>query len=135
MKNRQFYRYLISGFATTCVNWVVYTLLQAVPGLYLTLVNAIAWLVATCFSFFINKEFVFHSHSHKPKLMLSEGLRFLFSRAISGVFDIFLPTGLMLLGLNQSFLSIRGFWAKLATGGVVLTINYLMSKMFVFKKK
>lgn len=135
MKNRQFYRYLISGFATTCVNWVVYGLLQAVPGLYLTLANAIAWLVAACFSFFINKEFVFHSHSHKPKLMLSEAARFLFSRMVSGLFDIFLPTGLMLAGLDQSFLSIRGFWAKLTTGGVVLAINYLMSKRFVFKKK
>ena len=51
------------------------------------------------------------------------------------VFEIGLPTVLINLGLNQTVFGIDGAIAKLITSFVVIVMNYVLSKLFVFRKK
>lgn len=101
----------------------------------MTLSNAIAWIIAVLFAFVTNKIFVFESKDKSLATILKEGVSFIGSRAATGALEILLPTLLFKFGLNQSFLGIDGFWAKAFVSVLVIILNYVFSKLIVFRKK
>lgn len=131
-KYRHILLYLFFGVTTTAVNWCIYAVTHGFLGL--TVANAVAWLGAVVYAFVTNKLFVFESKSMAPKVLLREGLRFLASRAASGVVEIGLPTGLFALGLDQSLLGLEGGVAKALVSVLVIVMNYVLSKLLVFGK-
>ena len=132
--------YLIFGVATTLVNWITTYMLQhvfklAAKGWQFTLTNAVAWIVAVLFAFFTNKKFVFESKTVGAKAYFTEMAKFIGARLATGVIEIVLPTALVKIGLNQSLFDFEGFWAKAVTSVIVIILNYVFSKLFVFRKK
>ena len=133
-KYKQEVLYLVFGVVATVVNWIVYSLLVTLFNCGITISNAIAWLVAVIVAFITNKIYVFESHSRDFKTLIKEIFGFFMSRLSTGVLDVFLPTLLILIGINGSFLSIEGFYAKIIVNVIVIILNYVLSKVFVFKK-
>lgn len=137
-KYREIIVYIIFGGATTLVNWVTYTIYLFITNsnteFNITAANSVSWAVAAVFSFIVNKIFVFRSSSFKKSVILREAAAFFGARVFSGLFEIFLPTLLFSIGLNQSFLSIEGFWAKLIVSILVIVLNYIFSKLVIFRK-
>lgn len=133
-KYREQIMYLVFGVATTLVNWVVYAIMQKLFHAEMTLSNAVAWVISVLFAYVTNKLFVFESKSWKPNVVAREAATFVGARALTGVFDTFFPTLLFKLGLNQPILGIEGFAAKLAAAVVVIVLNYVFSKLIVFRK-
>ena len=133
-KYKQEILYLVFGVVVTVVNWIVYTLLVTLFDFGITLSNAIAWFIAVIVAFITNKIYVFESHTRDFKTLVKEIFGFFMSRVTTGVLDVFLPTLLILIGINGSFLSIEGFYAKIIVNVVVVVLNYVLSKVFVFKK-
>ena len=127
----QGFLYLVVGGATTVVNFVVYSFLVYFSITGILVANAIAWCVAVLFAFFANKHFVFGSHDYKD--FLKEFYLFVLARGLSGVFEIFAPSGLIYLGLDTSFFGIEGFWAKFVVSVFVVIANYFFSKYLIFK--
>lgn len=137
---REVIMYLIFGVATTLVNWITTYLLQRVCGLsgegwQFTLTNAVAWVVAVLFAFFTNKKFVFESKTVGAKAYFTEMGKFFGARVATGVIEIVLPTALVKMGLTQSLFDFKSFWAKAVTSVIVIILNYVFSKLFVFRKK
>lgn len=130
-KYRQILLYLFFGVTTTAVNWCIYTACHALLGM--TAANAVAWLGAVVYAFVTNKLFVFESKSLKAKVLLAEGLKFFAARGLSGVVEVFLPTGLFAIGLEQSLFGIPGGVAKALVSGLVIVMNYVLSKFLVFQ--
>ena len=128
----QGFLYLVVGGATTVVSFVVYSFLVYFGIVGVLLANAVSWCVAVLFAFFTNKHFVFGSHDYKD--FLKEFYLFVLARGLSGVFEIFAPSGLIYLGLDTSFFGIEGFWAKFAVSVFVVIANYFFSKFLIFKK-
>ena len=83
------------------------------------------------FAFFTNKHLVFYSHSYDS--FLKEFYLFVLARGLSGVFEIFAPSGLIYLGLDASLFDIEGFWAKFIVSVFVVVANYFFSKYLIFK--
>ena len=127
--------YLIFGVSTTLVNWIVYTLLVSIANTDVTPANAIAWFAAVIFAYITNKLYVFESKSCKVTVLAHEIISFFGARIASGVFEIFLPALLMKIGLDQAIFGIEGFAAKLVVSVLVIVLNYIFSKLFVFKNK
>lgn len=127
--------YLIFGVSTTLVNWIVYTLLVSIANTDVTLANGIAWFAAVIFAYITNKLYVFESKSWKVTVLAHEIISFFGARIASGVFEIFLPALLMKIGLDQAIFGIEGFAAKLVVSVLVIVLNYIFSKLFVFKNK
>lgn len=127
--------YLIFGVSTTLVNWVVYTLLVVAANADVTISNGIAWFAAVTFAYFTNKLFVFESKSWKGAVLVKEIIAFFGARIASGVFEIFLPALLMKIGLDQAIFGIEGFVAKAVVSVLVIILNYVFSKLFVFRNK
>lgn len=132
-KHRVVITYFFFGVFTCLVNVLLYAGL--VPFLGITVSNAIAWLGAAAFTFITNKIFVFESKSWRIQTVLKEAGAFLGARIFSGIVEIVLPTILFYIGLNYDLFGIEGFLAKIIVSAVVITVNYVLSKKIVFRKK
>ena len=142
--NRETVLYLIFGVATTVVNYVVFHLLYNVlwqQQRSLT-ANAAAFAAAVIFAFAVNKLFVFESRAWNADTLKREIPSFLAGRI--GSFGIE-EAGLF---LAEKVLSLGGVIAidlgavcldwismiKIALSFVVVILNYVFCKLFVFKK-
>ncbi|MBR2340396.1 MAG: GtrA family protein [Clostridia bacterium] len=135
IKNRELILYLIFGVATTLVNWTVYTVLVEALSVGMTVANALSWLVAVIFAFAVNKLIVFES-KHLGFLHLTKELgAFFLGRLLSGAVEIFLPLLLYKIGLTFALFGIEGFLAKVSTSVIVIILNYIFSKLIVFRKR
>ena len=114
---------------TTVVNYLVYLPLYNGAGLSATASNAVAWVVAVAFAFLTNKPFVFKSHDWSAKTVFPELGKFLGCRIGSGLME----TGIIFLFVD--LLRWDGNIMKLATSVLVIILNYVGSKLLVFKKK
>ena len=129
LKYKEVIMYLIFGVATTLVNWVVYSLLMKTSAVNMTISNAIAWFTAVVFAYITNKLFVFESKSWNVAEVWKEVVKFFGARIATG-----LPL-LYYIGVKQSLFGVEGFVAKILVSVIVVILNYVFSKIFVFNKK
>ena len=80
------------------------------------------------FAYLTNKPFVFRSHDWSAKTVVSEFARFVGCRVASGAME----TGLLLLFVDM--LGQNGNVWKIVTSILVVVINYIGSKLLVFRK-
>ena len=90
--------------------------------------NVIAWVVAVAFAYLTNKPFVFRSHDWSAKTVIPELTKFVGSRIASGA----LETGIIFLTVD--ILLWNGNVMKLVTSVIVVVLNYIASKLLVFRK-
>lgn len=121
--------YLFFGVLTTVVNYLVYLPCYNAFGLSAVISNAIAWVVAVAFAYLTNKPFVFKSNDWSAKTVIPELTKFLGCRIGSGAAEtVILYFAVDLLGMNGNV------W-KLLTNVLVVILNYIGSKLLVFRKK
>lgn len=134
IKYKEIITYVIFGGLTTLVNWVVYTLLVNCTSAGITISNAIAWVASVIFAFVTNKIWVFESKSYKPTVLFKEFISFIASRVVTGFFEIAGVPLLVRIGIDQTIFGIKGMAAKLIVSVVVIILNYVFSKLIVFRK-
>ena len=121
--------YLIFGVLTTVVNYLVYLPVYNLLGLSAALSNAIAWVVAVTFAYLTNKPFVFKSHDWSAKTVIPELTKFVGCRVASGAAET------LILLVTVDILCWNGNIWKLVTSVLVVVMNYIASKLVVFRKK
>lgn len=121
--------YLIFGVLTTVVNYLVYLPCYNILGLSSSVSNVIAWAVAVVFAFVTNKPLVFRSHDWSAGVVVPELIKFVGTRIGSGG----LETLILLLAVDV--LGMNGNVWKLITSVLVVILNYVGSKLLVFRKK
>lgn len=125
--NRETVLYLIFGVLTTLVDWLVYPLLRYL-GHSVAVSSTGSWAAAVLFAFITNKLFVFQSFTFRPRLFLKELVSFVSCRIVSGVITIFLMVILVdVLGFHE-------WLGKVGVSAMSLVLNYIFSKLFIFKK-
>lgn len=127
-KHRDILSYLFFGGLTTVVNYLVYLPCYNLLNLSAAVSNAIAWAVAVAFAYLTNKPFVFRSHDWSLKTVIPELTKFVTCRIGSGL----LETGILFLCVD--LLAWNGNVWKLITSVLVVILNYIASKLLVFKK-
>lgn len=120
--------YLFFGVLTTVVNYVVYLPCYNLLGLSAAVSNTIAWVFAVAFAYLTNKPFVFKSHDWSMKTVLPELAKFVACRIGSGVME----TAILLVCVD--WLGWDGNAMKLITSVLVVVVNYVGSKLLVFRK-
>jgi len=133
--NHEKVSYLFFGGVTTLINWVIYGFYVQLVGLSMTTSNIIAWIWAVAFAFTANKMWVFEDSHWKLSTVLPQIGAFLSARLVTGLIDIIGVPLLFFIGLNQPILGIEGFAAKIVISVVVVILNYVLSKRFVFKSR
>ncbi len=120
--------YLVFGVLTTVVNYVVYLPCYNLLNLSAAVSNVIAWAVAVAFAYVTNKPFVFHSHDWSAKTVVPELTKFVGSRIASGALET------AIIFVTVDCLLWNGNVMKLVTSVLVVIINYVASKLLVFRK-
>ncbi len=121
--------YLVFGVLTTLVNYLVYLPCYNLWGFSASQSNLIAWVAAVAFAFVTNKPFVFRSHDWSAKVVVPELIKFVGTRIGSGA----LETGILFLTVDLA--GMNGNMWKLITSVLVVVLNYIGSKLLVFRKK
>lgn len=134
VKYRELILYVFFGGLTTAVNWVSYIALvnllgggentSAVLGATIT-----AQVISIVFAYITNRKWVFESKVKGVGPVLTEMAKFFGCRGASIVLDMGLMyVGVSLLGVNDALM-------KLLSNVVIIIVNYLFSKVFIFNKK
>ena len=137
LKHREVIAYLFFGGVTTVINIVAYAGLSRV-GLSTGVANAIAWALAVLTAYFTNRRWVFDSRS-RGAAAAREFVSFVACRLGTGVLD----EAIMILGVDRlgpalvapAHLRLWGLGVKVFSNILVIVLNYVFSKLFIFKKK
>ena len=122
-------RYIFFGGCTTFVNLGSYALLRTVLGVDMTLANVLAIFLSILFAYAVNKQFVFESRTHGVRELAVEMGSFIGMRLSTMFIEVF---GVVFL---SCLFGIPEVGSKLALQVVVLVLNYIFSKVFVFSEK
>lgn len=133
--HREIIMYLIFGVATTIVSWGTYDIFVALLNMTVKTGNILSWVCAVLFAFVTNKFFVFKSSDLDLKTLIPEFSTFISSRLLTGVIEILGVPLLVRIGLSQALLGAEGMLAKIVVSVVVVILNYVFSKLVVFKKE
>ncbi len=126
-KYKQFITYTICGSLATVVNLATYFYFNRMHDVSALYSNALAWVTSVIFAYVTNKVFVFKSKHEKITHIIKEFSAFIFARFSSGLIDMFL------LWFGVYILSMYDVIVKILTAVVVVIMNYVFSKFFVFR--
>ena len=136
VKYRELIIYLIVGVLTTIVSWLAYGLSKFFldvehSAFQMQVAVIIRWVAGVLFAYVTNRKYVFLSKN--PKI-LKEFISFSVSRLITLFVDMF---GMWLLPpIFMAWKVPYADWvAKFIVAVVVTILNYIFSKLMVFRKK
>lgn len=154
-KNKAMVLYITFGIGTTVISLGSYYLIRvifpdadSVPGWlsWIFKITAklniesstvlpvlISWVLANLFSFFMTRVYVFGSQARNFWRIMLELARFFASRVATLIVDMIIM--FLLVDLPKLHGGFYEFCAKIFSNLVVLILNYILSRIFVFRKK
>lgn len=128
IKYKELINYVIFGILTTLVNYIVYFLCLDLLSWNYLVVNVLAWILSVLFAYVTNRIWVFESKAEGWHIC-KEIVLFFASRLTS------LGAETLLLFLMVDTAHLDNTVSKIVAGIVVIIINYILSKLIVFRKK
>ncbi len=125
---RELFWYGIAGVTTTLVNVGLFYILQK-TGMQYNIANLIAIVSAKLYAFITNKYLVFRTGNMGFKKACLEFLKFFVARGFTGVVDF---AGVWFM---VSACGIDRMISKYVIQVVVIILNYVLGKLFVFVRK
>lgn len=135
-KYEEILMYLIFGVLTTVVSFITACIAKwglesagLASGYVSTISTVISWICAVTFAYITNRLWVFDSEAKGFKGIITEAAGFYGGR----VFTLIVETVMMYIGVT--LLSINYWISKIIANVVVLILNYVISKLLVFRNK
>ena len=130
-KYKEIINYLIFGVLTTVISLIVsygltYTIINPDNALMLQVANIISWIAGVLFAYFTNRKYVFES---KNTNKVREFTSFVAARVTTLLLDM------AIMGIGVTVLHGNDKVMKLISQVLVIVGNYMLSKVFVFRKK
>ncbi len=132
-KYEEILSYLFFGVLTTIVSFTTYllfanTFLAEKSDLDIQIANVLSWICAVTFAYITNRIFVFKSKV-KGKKQAKEIVNFVIARLASLLIDM------AMMYILYSLMHIDDTIAKIIVQFVVVVMNYIFSKVIIFKKE
>ena len=131
LKYKEIINYLFFGVLTTIVSLTTYyllvlTILNPKIAIELQIANIISWITAVTFAYITNRKYVFNSKNNN---IINEMTKFYSSRVTTLLLDMaFMYIFVTKLTFNDKII-------KLIVQVLVTILNYILSKLLVFKTK
>lgn len=143
VKYKELISYVFFGVLATVVNIVCFKIFDVILGSHLYLLNnIISWIITVIFAYFTNKLWVFESKSWKADIVLKEIISFFGARLFSlAVEEAGLWLMIDIMSMGEISWELLGFTVggnmivKIIMQVVVVILNYVFSKLIIFKKK
>lgn len=91
--------------------------------------TAISWICSVTFAYLTNRVWVFESKASGVKELAKEAASFYGGRVVTFFAEM------IIMKVLYSWLNINYWVSKLLAGVVILILNYIISKLFIFRKK
>lgn len=128
-KHKSVLLYLFFGALTTFVSILSFFLAGTVLKINVHIANTISWVLAVTFAFLTNRVWVFDGKCKTKRDFFIQARDFYGGRlATYFVEELILLVFVNLLSFNQDIV-------KIVAQFVILVLNYIVSKFFVFRKK
>lgn len=121
----KFIKFGLVGVLNTLINWTVFTLLNFI-NMYYIFANIIAYVIATINSYIWNYKWVFEYNGENKKETT-------FKFVILNLIGLGINTIILYLLVDK--FKFNKLIALVITTGIVMIINYLINKIWVFKEK
>ena len=152
--------YVFYGVLATVISWGSYAVFERVfdfgektvfnttLNMDIIVSNTLSWTLAMVFAFFTNKLRVFKSKSFEPKLVTREFFSFAASRGVTGAIELIGVPLLANAGFDKPFFNLvhtlslekigvlltPGIYSKVSVSVIIVVLNYVFSKLIVFRK-
>ncbi len=121
--------YVFFGVCTTIVNVVVYWFFAYVLMQATMLSTIIAWIAAVLFAYITNRKWVFHSQAYGVVSIMKEIVSFFSCRLATGIIDW------LCMYIFVDVLHANGVLIKFVANIIVIVLNYVASKLLIFRRK
>lgn len=130
-QNKQIICYIFFGILATVINLATYyilsnTILNPNIPIQLIIINIISWIVCVTFAYYTNRKYVFKSHN---KSKVKEIIAFYKLRLLTLIIE------LMLMYILVNKLQLNDKIIKPTVQALIIILNYIFSKLCVFKKE
>lgn len=129
LKYKEVILYLVFGGLTTLTNIGAYALFARVFHMNLMAANGLALALSILFAYVTNKLFVFESKTDSWGAILQEFASFMACRLVTAVLDMFL------MYITVSVAGLYDLLMKVIVNIIVIVLNFVFSKLIIFKKK
>jgi putative flippase GtrA len=126
-KYKEVLMYLFFGVLTTIVSVVSFYISSEILAIHYLISNVISWIFAVGFAYVTNRIWVFESKTKEIKTILKEIFTFVNCRLLSGIIDM------IIMFILVDIFIIDNMYAKIFTQVIVVILNYIFSKLIVFK--
>lgn len=129
LKNKEFIvhiiKYLLFGVLTTIISLGSFGVLIHFTTINENICNFISIVLGILSAYILNRRYVFES---KEKNILKEFSKFVMARLVSSLFDM------ITFFIFATCLSLNEMVVKIVISIIVIILNYLLSKLLVFKE-
>lgn len=129
-KYKEIFDYLFFGGLVTIVNFISYYIPANTIGVDKIVSNLIAFIISVIFAYVVNKEYVFETKWEGIQNVFKEFSSFVISRIGTG-----LLCDILIFAFMINILNINDVISKIFTQILVVILNYIIGKWFVFKEK
>ncbi|MBP5353315.1 MAG: GtrA family protein [Alphaproteobacteria bacterium] len=128
LKYKEQLLYIIFGVVTTIVNFVTYYVCARLLLIGILVSTVIAKFFSLMTAYLTNRTWVFNSNKTQKSKIFRECLTFYACRGVSALLDfVIMYVGAVWLGIND-------LAVKIFATIIVIILNYIMSKLIVFRK-
>ena len=127
-KHKEVLMYLFFGGITFFLNIALYAWLDGMLGINALIANVICWVVCVLFQYFTNRTWVFDGQVDSAAGFLKQMASFFGGRLFTLVVEE------AILAVFITWLGFNSMAVKLIAQVVVIVLNYIISKLIVFKK-
>lgn len=127
-KYKEIFDYLFFGGLVTIVNFISYYIPANIIGVDKIVSNLIAFIISVIFAYVVNKEYVFETKWEGIQNVFKEFSSFVISRIGTG-----LLCDILIFAFMINILNINDVISKIFTQILVVILNYIVGKWFVFK--
>lgn len=129
IQNRQVLMYLFFGVCTTLVNIIVYRVCSHGMNMPVTASTVIAWILSVLFAYITNRKWVFESRAAGLSEITKELVSFFAARLSTGLLD------LAIMFVFAQKMQLNDMAVKIVSNVIVIILNYVLSKLVVFREK
>lgn len=129
LKYKTMASYLVFGVLTTLLNMLVYFVCYEMCHISNLESTVAAWGISVIFAFATNKQYVFGHREWGLEAVLTEGIKFAGGRLGTGVLEVFL------MYITVDVIGLPGLVMKAGANVLVIILNYVISKQWIFVVK
>ena len=127
-KNKEMLLYLFFGGLSFIVSVATYAFFNMSLGLSVLLANVLSWIITVMFAILTNRVWVFEAPTKTLKDFTAQMISFYSGRIVTLVIEE------AILVLFIDMLGFGSIAVKIVAQIVVILLNYVISKVFIFKK-